>query len=123
MIKKSIHRKALSRHVEMLCMNECSHSEEYYRYRAMWRAVILQAFIDITNNYTRTEDKIAKYNAKSWLLKMSNDFIDVCVLADYDPYFVMQKAKEVIDNKAKYNSKFIRKLKRELDNEESEKIC
>ena len=96
-----------------ICSTEIG--EEYNRaykgYRALWRAVIMQAMIDIENNSSRTEDRMAKAKAISWFLYPSKDFYTVCMLADYDCKYVIQKAKELINqNKNKENKRKNSKL-------------
>lgn len=68
---------------------------------ALWRAVILQAIIDSLSEAKRTENKVEKERAKAWLLNMSNDFIEVCNMAGYSPYYVREKAKFILENKIK----------------------
>lgn len=76
-------------------------TESYHdRQRALWRAVILQAFVDISTNSQKVEDKIAKRFARSWLLGMSEEFKLVCSMAGYNPYYVGKKAVGIM-NKAK----------------------
>lgn len=53
--------------------------------------VILQAMIDITSNYKRTENNIEKSKAYNWVSDMHSDFITVCHLAGYHPMYVKRK--------------------------------
>ncbi len=64
--------------------------------RSLWRAVILQAIIDIVNNSSRTENKIAKIEAKQWVFKENDDFYEVCNLAGYTVKYVRKKIMEVM---------------------------
>ena len=60
--------------------------------KSLWRAVLLQAFIDLKSN---SKKKIAKtYRMKSaiWFNLNNNNFVKVCYLAGYEPKFVYQKA-------------------------------
>ena len=41
-----------------------------YGVRALWRAVILQAFVDSLTKSKRTEDILARGSARGWLLGM-----------------------------------------------------
>ena len=59
---------------------------------SLWRAVLLQAFIDLRSN---SKKKIAKtYRMKSaiWFNLNNNNFVKVCYLAGYEPKFVYHKA-------------------------------
>ncbi len=64
--------------------------------RALWRAVILQSIIDILNNSSRTENKIAKIEAKQWVFKDNDDFFEVCNLAGYNAKYVRKKIMEIM---------------------------
>ena len=64
--------------------------------RSLWRAVILQAIIDIVNNSSRTENKIAKIEAKQWVFKENDDFYEVCHLAGYTVKYVRKKIMEIM---------------------------
>jgi hypothetical protein len=65
---------------------------------ALWRAVILQAFVDLLTNSEKLEDQIAKRFARSWILGMSQDFKLVCSMAGYNPYYVRRKAVSFMNN-------------------------
>ena len=78
---------------------ESSKSEiETYMYqnRSLWRAVILQTIIDILNNSARTENKIAKIEAKQWVFYDNEDFKQVCHLAGYNTQYVRKKIMEIM---------------------------
>lgn len=64
--------------------------------RSLWRAVILQSIIDILNNSSRTENKIAKIEAKQWMFKDNDDFHEVCNLAGYNARYVRKKVMEIM---------------------------
>jgi hypothetical protein len=64
--------------------------------RSLWRAVILQSIIDIINNSSRTENKIAKIEAKQWVFKENDDFYEVCNLAGYNAKYVRKKIMEIM---------------------------
>ncbi|CAK8163224.1 hypothetical protein CAXC1_320029 [Candidatus Xenohaliotis californiensis] len=72
------------------------------RYRSLWRAVIMQALLDAINNSSRTEEKLAKTQSHSWLNDLSNDFLIICNMAEYNALYVKKKAVEVIN---KHNKK------------------
>ena len=64
--------------------------------RSLWRAVLLQSIIDIINNSSRTENKIAKIEAKQWIFKENDDFYEVCNLAGYNAKYVKKKIMEIM---------------------------
>ncbi|ABD46471.1 MULTISPECIES: hypothetical protein [Neorickettsia] len=78
--------------------------------RALWRAVILQAFMDSLTESKRTEDRLARISARGWLLGMCHDFRIVCALAGYDPYYVRRRAQKFMNEKKQLNQ-LLRKIK------------
>jgi hypothetical protein len=65
--------------------------------RALWRAVVLQAFVDLKNN---SKKKIAKtYRLKSalWFNMKNANFIMVCDYANLEPGFVHKFAEKIKD--------------------------
>lgn len=81
--------------IDPIHTNYCNEAIELMRLRALWRAVILQSVLDIVNNSSRTEEKIARRAAHSWLFDNYDDFITVCNIAEYSPDYVRRKAKDV----------------------------
>lgn len=73
-------------------------NDQFFCCRALWRAIIMQAILDLTSNSSRTEEKLAKKQAESWLLGNSIDFLDVCRWAEYSPQRVRSKALMTIEN-------------------------
>ncbi len=67
--------------------------------QSLWRAVILQAVIDACSRSKKKVNKIERKKAQSWLLDMSDDFISVCNMANYNPHYVRRKAKEIMIQK------------------------
>ena len=74
--------------------------ERYSYSRALWRAVILQAFVDSTSSAKRTETQVERQRAIHWLTEMNKDFILVCRLADYNPCFIRKKALEILSSES-----------------------
>ncbi|QJC27336.1 hypothetical protein ANPL_01125 [Anaplasma platys] len=74
---------------------------ENTRYKSLWGAVILQAFIDITSNYKRTENNLEKTKAYNWINDMHSDFITVCHLAGYNPVYVRNKMRGMLSKSLK----------------------
>ena len=73
---------------------------------ALWRAVLLQAFIDLKTKSKKHVKKPIKREAAKWFRVNKQDLIDVCALADYDYHMVAKKAEEVIlENKRAQDNK------------------
>lgn len=68
----------------------------------LFRAVIMQALIDAVNNSKRTEDRIAKAQAREWFSESSADFKMVCELANLNFKWVIKKAMEAIQNDCRW---------------------
>ena len=63
---------------------------------ALWRAVLLQAFIDLKTKSKKHVKKPVKREAVKWFRANKRDLMDVCVLADYDYNMVVNKAEEIM---------------------------
>lgn len=63
---------------------------------ALWRAVLLQAFIDLKTKSKKHVKKPVKREAVKWFRVNKRDLMDVCVLADYDYNMVVRKAEEIL---------------------------
>lgn len=92
----------------------CSYYGDYYEYYvndyknetrgevALWRAVLLQAFIDLKTKSKKHVKKPVKREAAKWFRTNKRDLMDVCALADYDYRMVAKKAEEILaDNSAR----------------------
>ncbi len=64
----------------------------------LWRAVITQTLMDAGSNSTKYEMRLIKAQAVSWLFGISQDFKNVCLLANLSPEYVRERAKEAIQN-------------------------
>lgn len=83
--------------------------------RALWKAVITQALMDAGSNSKKLEFKKAKAHAISWLNGDSDDFYQVCIMADMDPDYVKKQAAEAIKRGCKWKKEsnpFLKKKKR-----------
>ena len=63
---------------------------------ALWRAVLLQAFIDLKTKSKKHVKKPVKREAVKWFRANKRDLMDVCALADYDYHMVAKKAEEIL---------------------------
>lgn len=81
--------------------------DDSHSYIHLWNAVILQAITDATTNYKRTENRMEKIRATTWLLQNNTDFPLICHLAGHSPSYVRTKAIAAIEKtkKAKNNQK------------------
>ncbi|WP_162560592.1 hypothetical protein [Methylobacterium durans] len=52
---------------------------------SLWRAVISQAFADAATTGMRRETVLERSDARHWLTTPSQDFHEVCALADLEP--------------------------------------
>lgn len=81
---------------------ESQDAESHCEFRAMWRSVITQALMDAGSNSNKPEFKKEKARAISWLSGDSDDFNEVCIMADLDPRYVKERAKEAIKRGCKW---------------------
>lgn len=65
---------------------------------ALWKAVILQAFVDLQSNSKKKIMQGYKIKAMLWFNLNNKDFIEVCRNANLDPIYVWTKAKKIIDS-------------------------
>ena len=70
---------------------------------ALWRAVLLQAFIDLKTKSKKHVKKPVKREAIKWFRVNKRDLMDVCVLADYDYNIVVKKAEEIMSDNGGVN--------------------
>jgi hypothetical protein len=78
----------------------------------VWRAVILQALIDIATLSDSARYRRHKKRAQSWLLDPNDGFNMVCSLAGFDPLYVQNKAIKIINRNIKPIAKRISKQRK-----------
>ncbi len=78
----------------------------YEKYKTLWRAVIMQAIIDLKNNGSKNEDRKNKIKAFLWINPNKKDFKTVCERAELNPDFVYKYKLRIINNK-NFKMKFI----------------
>jgi len=78
----------------------------------LWKAVLWRAFDDCTySGYERTLI-VAKNEAIKWFQARTQDFIEVCGFAEYDPSYVSSRYKRLYSSgKIKYESHQTKYLK------------
>lgn len=64
---------------------------------ALYKAVVLQAFLDMHNTSKKRERLNEKYSASKWLMDAGEDFKFICILAGLEPSYVHNKVKEKKD--------------------------
>lgn len=62
------------------------------REQALWRAVILQAFIDLKNSSKKKIANTFRVKATLWFNIKNKDFVKVCDMANLNPHYVLDKA-------------------------------
>jgi hypothetical protein len=62
----------------------------------LWIAVITQALVDALCKSKNPELLYCKDEAIRWLTNNNKDFVEVCLLAGFDPSYVRRKAKKAI---------------------------
>ena len=67
------------------------------REEALWKAVILQAFVDLKNNSKKKLANTFRVKATLWFNLKNEDFITVCHYANLNPQYVWKRA-EIIKN-------------------------
>ncbi|HSQ97271.1 MAG TPA: hypothetical protein VLL98_00965, partial [Rickettsiales bacterium] len=70
---------------------------------ALWKAVILQALVDLQSNSKKKIANTYRIKALMWFNLKNENFIKICNLADLDPKYVSQKAKKVKENNKFFN--------------------
>ena len=69
---------------------------------ALWKAVILQAFIDLQSNSKKKVIQAYKIKALQWINLNNKNFIEVCRMANLDPYYVWSQAQKIKNNCNQY---------------------
>lgn len=64
--------------------------------KELWRAVMSQALLDISDRSLRARDR---REARRWFSMQSLDFLTVCDLADMDPNSIRKKALKMMKTK------------------------
>lgn len=76
-----------------------SNDNFYYKSEiALWKAVILQALVDLQSNSKKKIANTYRIKALMWFNLKNQDFITVCNYAGLDPKYVYKKARIVKEN-------------------------
>ncbi len=62
--------------------------------QALWKSVILQAFIDLKNNSKKKIANTYRVKATLWFNMKNKDFLTVCEYANLNPKYVWDKAEK-----------------------------
>jgi hypothetical protein len=65
---------------------------------ALWKAVIMQAVLDVMSNSKRASEILAKNTARDWLSEKNANFIKVCGYAGLSPNWVIKKIEYALEN-------------------------
>lgn len=79
------------------CVFDFLHKSTVNSEKSLWKAVVLQAFIDLKNNSKKKIANTYRVKAILWFNMNNNDFIKVCNYANLDPYYVWSKANKIKD--------------------------
>lgn len=63
--------------------------------QSLWKAVILQAFIDLKNNSKKKIANTYKVKAALWFNLRNRDFLTTCEYANLDPFYVWNTAEKI----------------------------
>jgi hypothetical protein len=77
---------------------------EYRRHTALWKAVILQAFIDMRSNIRRPETECCRKRAVQWMNMDNQNFLDACDRAEINPRTACGCREKILKN-LKFNRK------------------
>jgi hypothetical protein len=69
--------------------------ENRKRETSLWKAVVMQALVDLASKSNKKMAKIHRIRSIMWLNLLNKDFLTTCSLASLDPYYVYQKAQEI----------------------------
>lgn len=76
-----------------------SNDNLYYRGEiALWKAVILQALVDLQSNSRKKIANTYRIKALMWFNLKNEEFITVCNYAGLDPQYVYEKSRIVKEN-------------------------
>lgn len=64
---------------------------------ALARAIILQAIIDASSTSHSKQAKKVKNEAHKWLFENSNHFLEICTDAEFEPEYVRNIAREMLN--------------------------
>ncbi len=65
---------------------------------AVWKAVIMQAVLDLMSTSKRASEILAKKTAREWLNEKNANFVKVCGYAGLNPNWVLKKIEFAIEN-------------------------
>lgn len=86
-----------------------------YGERALWKAVIMQAVLDLTSDPSlrsriRSDLVKAKNDAEAWVNPNKKDFIKVCGFASLEPDWVVKKVNLAKNNPKDWRRKDLKQL-------------
>lgn len=78
---------------------------------ALWRAVILQAGIDLTSKSKKKIAQTYRFKAFQWFNLKNKEFITVCNYAGLDPRYVYERIKDKKDEAIEFMTSIINNAK------------
>ncbi len=73
-------------------------------FRALWRAIILQALEDAASNSKKSKEQYFKTQAIHWLNHGGQDFVEVCDYAGLDPDYARKQIKKALSRGCKWRA-------------------
>lgn len=71
---------------------------------ALWKAVILQALIDISSKSKKKMANIYRMQADRWINLRNKDFVAVCTYANFNSSYIFETAKRLKNNNPFFNN-------------------
>ena len=76
----------------------------YDNYRSLWRAVVLQALLDIKTNSNNNTAKLNRTKAILWINLNKKDFLDVCHRAELNPKQIYETKLRILEKQNYYQN-------------------
>lgn len=107
-IKQQYNISKINNNTNNISNNDNQEEEFDYRYSndnlyfkseiALWKAVILQALVDLQSNSKKKIANTYRIKALMWFNLKNEEFLTVCNYAGLDPKYVYEKSRIVKDN-------------------------
>ncbi len=100
---KKVETKEIDKNIEEEDFDfKYSNDNIYYKSEiALWKAVILQALVDLQSNSKKKIANTYRIKALMWFNLKNEDFLQVCEYAGLDPNYVYEKSR-IVKNKSKF---------------------
>lgn len=82
--------------LQKITENHSALLQENQNRQALWKAVVLQALLDLKSTSKKKMAKCARNQADKWINLYNKNFLRVCGLADLDPDYVISHKRKII---------------------------